>query len=85
MPVKLLSRHWMITDGTGNTDEVRGPGVVGEQPLLSSGQSFSYTSACTLQTPVGMMQGTYQMLSQDGTRFDAEVAPFGLSYEGGLN
>ena len=85
VPVKLLSRHWMITDGTGNTDEVRGPGVVGEQPLLSSGQSFSYTSACTLQTPVGTMQGTYQMLSQDGTRFDAEVAPFGLSYEEGLN
>ncbi len=78
-PVKLLSRHWKIMDGMGQTEEVRGPGVVGEQPLLAKGQSFSYTSACPLSTPVGAMYGTYQMLGADGYRFDAEIAPFTLA------
>ena len=79
-PVKLVSRHWEITDGSGRTEEVRGPGVVGEQPLLVKGQSFSYTSACPLSTPVGAMQGTYQMVSSDGHRFDAKIAPFTLAF-----
>ena len=78
-PVKLLSRHWRITDGSGKTEEVRGPGVVGEQPLLAQGQTFTYTSACPLSTPVGAMCGTYQMLGADGSRFDAEIAPFTLA------
>ena len=84
-PVKLLSRHWIITDGTGQVEEVRGPGVVGEQPLLSTGQSFSYTSACPLATPTGTLEGTYQMLDQSGGSFDAEVARFELAYREGLN
>lgn len=85
VPVKLLSRHWIITDGTGRVEEVKGPGVVGEQPLLTRGQSFGYTSACPLRTPVGSMHGTYQMITAEGDRFDARVAPFTLAEPNALN
>ena len=77
--VQLLTRHWIITDGTGRIEEVRGPGVVGKQPTLAPGQAFSYTSGCNLQTPFGMMEGTYQMLAEGGGQFDAKIAPFTLS------
>jgi ApaG protein len=77
--VQLLTRHWIITDGTGHVEEVRGPGVVGKQPTLTTGQSFTYTSGCSLKTPFGMMEGTYQMVTTSGERFDAKIAPFTLS------
>jgi len=77
--VQLLTRHWIITDGTGHIEEVRGPGVVGKQPTLKSGESFEYTSGCPLSTPFGVMEGTYQMVTQNGERFDAKIAPFTLS------
>jgi ApaG protein len=77
--VQLLTRHWIITDGTGHVEEVRGPGVVGKQPVLEPGQSFEYTSGCPLSTPFGVMEGTYQMVAQGGERFDAKIAPFTLS------
>ncbi len=78
-PVQLVTRHWVITDGTGHVEEVRGPGVVGNQPTLKPGESFEYTSGCPLGTPFGVMEGTYQMVSQNGDRFDARIAPFTLS------
>jgi ApaG protein len=77
--VQLLTRHWVIKDGTGHTEEVRGPGVVGKQPTLKPGESFEYTSGCPLSTPFGVMEGTYQMVTQSGDRFDARIAPFTLS------
>lgn len=77
--VQLLTRHWIITDGTGHVEEVRGPGVVGKQPVLKPGESFEYTSGCPLSTPFGVMEGTYQMISQAGEQFDAKIAPFTLS------
>jgi ApaG protein len=77
--VQLLTRHWIITDGTGHIEEVRGPGVVGKQPTLKPGESFEYTSGCPLTTPFGVMEGTYQMVTQDGERFDVKIAPFTLS------
>lgn len=77
--VQLLSRHWIITDANGKMEEVRGPGVVGEQPILPPGQSFEYTSGCPLTTPFGTMQGTYQMITTAGERFDAQIAAFTLS------
>jgi ApaG protein len=77
--VQLLTRHWIITDGTGHVDEVRGPGVVGKQPTLKPGESFEYTSGCPLATPFGVMEGTYQMVSENGDRFDVKIAPFTLS------
>jgi ApaG protein len=76
--VQLLSRHWIITDATGHVDEVRGPGVVGEQPILSPGEGFQYTSRCQLATSGGLMRGTYQMVTSDGDHFDVEIAPFAL-------
>jgi ApaG protein len=76
--VQLLTRHWIITDATGHTEEVRGDGVVGEQPVLRPGQSFQYTSGCPLRTSTGVMRGTYQMVTEDGDRFDVEIAPFAL-------
>ena len=76
--VQLLSRHWVITDAEGKVEEVRGPGVVGQQPILGPGQSFEYTSACPLPTSFGVMQGTYQMVTPGGDRFDIAVAPFSL-------
>ena len=85
VPVKLLARHWIITDGLGETEEVKGPGVVGEQPLLDEGQSFAYTSACTLRTPQGSMRGTYEMLTSEGETFDAEIASFALSHASGIH
>ena len=79
VPAKLLTRHWVITNANGKTQEVRGEGVVGEQPHLKPGEGFCYTSGAVLETPVGSMQGSYQMLADDGTRFDAEIPPFTLS------
>jgi ApaG protein len=76
--VQLRSRHWIITDGNGGVEEVRGPGVVGAQPVLRPGQAFRYTSGCVLKTARGTMHGTYQMFRDDGTSFDAEIAPFQL-------
>jgi ApaG protein len=78
--VQLLSRHWFITDGSGKVEEVRGPGVVGQQPVLKPGESFTYTSGCPLPTPSGTMEGTYQMVSPDTSeRFDVKIAQFQLS------
>ena len=82
---KLLSRHWIITDANGKVQEVRGDGVVGEQPYLKPGQGFRYSSGAVLETPVGAMQGNYQMLADDGERFDAPIAPFRLAIPGVLN
>jgi len=76
--VQLISRHWIITDAAAHTQEVKGPGVVGHQPVLGPGESFKYSSWCPLETPVGTMHGTYQMLSAEGEQFDIEIAPFGL-------
>ena len=76
--VQLLSRHWVINDADGKVEEVRGPGVVGQQPVLSPGESFEYTSACPLPTSFGVMQGTYQMVTPSGDHFDIDIAPFSL-------
>ena len=76
---QLISRHWIITDENEKVEEVKGAGVVGEQPVLESGKSFSYTSGAVLETPVGHMRGSYQMQSEDGKLFDAEIEPFVLS------
>lgn len=84
-PARLVSRHWIITDARGKIEEVRGPGVVGEQPHLGPGQSFQYTSGCVLATSRGSMQGTYQMVRDDGSGFDAEIAPFALELPVTLN
>lgn len=77
--VQLLTRRWIITDGAGHVEEVNGPGVVGKQPTLAPGESFEYTSGCPLPTPFGIMEGTYQMITAIGERFDARIAPFTLS------
>jgi ApaG protein len=77
-PVQLISRHWVITDGAAHVEHVRGPGVVGAQPRLLPGQEHQYTSCCPLPTPSGSMHGTYRMLKDDGTQFDAEVGTFSL-------
>jgi ApaG protein len=76
--VQLISRHWIITDGLDHTEEVRGPGVVGKQPVLAPGESFKYSSWCPLKTPTGLMHGTYQMVGPDGKQFDIAIAPFAL-------
>ncbi len=76
---RLLSRHWVITDGNGDVREVRGEGVVGEQPIVQPGEGYEYTSGAVLETSVGTMQGSYQMLADDGTRFDAAIPSFVLS------
>jgi ApaG protein len=78
-PAQLRTRHWVITDGKGKIEEVRGDGVVGEQPRLSPGQTFQYTSGCVLKTPIGSMHGSYQMFRDDGSSFDAVIAPFSLA------
>jgi ApaG protein len=83
--VQLVSRHWVITDGDGRVEHVRGPGVVGEQPVLEPGEAFEYTSFCPLPTPVGSMHGTYQMVTAGGAAFDAEIAPFSLAVPTALN
>ena len=76
---KLLSRHWIITDANGKVEEVRGEGVVGEQPYLQPGEGFRYTSGAILDTSVGSMRGSYQMLADDGMTFNADIPPFVLS------
>jgi ApaG protein len=76
--VQLISRHWVITDAHGEVEEVRGPGVVGKQPILRPGESFEYASRCPLRTPFGSMYGTYQMTSSDGEEFDVEIPAFAL-------
>jgi ApaG protein len=83
--VQLHSRHWIITDALGEVQEVRGPGVVGEQPILSPGESFRYTSGAVLRTARGTMRGTYQMHRGDGARFDAQIAEFLLERPFSLN
>lgn len=81
----LLRRHWVITDANNNVREVRGDGVVGEQPYLVPGQSFRYTSGAVLETPVGCMQGAYSMLADDGFEFEAPIPAFNLSKPNSLN
>lgn len=82
---KLLSRHWLITHGDGKVEEVFGEGVVGQNPYLKPGQAYRYTSGAVLTTPVGSMQGSYQMIADDGARFETEVPLFLLSAPGSLN
>jgi ApaG protein len=77
--VRLISRHWLITDSNERVQEVRGDGVVGEQPNLKPGATYEYTSSAAIDTPVGTMRGSYQMLAEDGTRFDAVIPEFTLS------
>ena len=77
--VQLKTRHWRITDAHGRLQEVKGTGVVGEQPVLSPGESFEYTSGCQLKTSTGTMRGTYQMVTEEGSHFDVEIAPFALA------
>lgn len=82
---QLRSRHWVITDGNGKVEEVKGPGVVGQQPTLQPGEKFEYTSGCVLATPRGTMHGSYQMHREDGSQFDAVIAPFDLMLPYSLN
>jgi ApaG protein len=79
VPARLLSRHWIITDANGKVQEVRGEGVVGEQPWLRPGDRFEYTSGAVLETPCGTMRGSYAWLADDGTAFEAPIPPFTLS------
>lgn len=84
-PVKLVNRYWLITDGNGKKTEVQGPGVVGEQPVIEAGKSFRYTSGAILETPVGTMEGHYEMEEDDGTLFKAPIDVFGLAVPNALN
>jgi ApaG protein len=84
-PARLLSRHWIITDANGETQEVRGQGVVGEQPHLRPGESFRYTSGTVIETPVGSMHGSYEMVADDGTRFEARIPAFSLATPSSLH
>ncbi len=79
VPAQLISRHWIITDGRNQVQEVRGLGVVGAQPLLKPGERFEYTSGTAIATPVGTMRGSYQMVAEDGTQFEAPIPEFTLS------
>lgn len=83
--IQLVSRYWHITDSNGNIEEIRGPGVVGKQPKLSKGDSFKYTSFCPLPTEFGVMHGTFQMVCNDGTLFDARIKPFKLAIPFSVN
>jgi ApaG protein len=83
--VQLLSRHWIITNAEGTEEHVKGPGVVGETPVLRPGRAFQYSSGCPLGTPIGTMHGTFQMRDESGARFDVEIAPFTLAEPGSLN
>ncbi|OZB23124.1 MAG: Co2+/Mg2+ efflux protein ApaG [Pseudomonas sp. 34-62-33] len=85
LPAQLLSRHWIITDGDGRVQEVRGAGVIGQQPHIDPGASHTYSSGTVMATQVGTMQGSYQMLAEDGKRFDASIAPFRLAVPGALH
>ena len=78
-PARLMSRHWIISDADGNVHEVRGPGVVGEQPYIRAGEGFEYTSGAVLKTPIGSMRGSYHMLNEQGSEFQAEIPVFRLS------
>jgi len=78
-PAQLINRHWIITDASGQVQEVRGRGVIGEQPRLEPGEAFEYTSGCVLETPVGTMHGTYQMRTDEGESFDAVIPEFVLA------
>ena len=82
VPARLLTRHWIITHGNGKVQEIRGDGVVGEQPHLKPGQGFRYSSGAVLETPVGAMQGSYEMIDDDGQRFDVPIRPFRLAMPG---
>ena len=79
LPAQLMHRHWIITDGNGKVEEVHGDGVVGQQPRLEPGEEFEYTSGAVLETAVGSMQGKYDRVGDDGTRFDAPIPPFTLA------
>lgn len=85
LPAKLLRRHWIITDGNGDESEVHGEGVVGEQPHIQPGEGFRYSSGAVLGTPVGTMRGSYLMIDDEGTEFDAPIPPFLLAKPGSLN
>ena len=85
VPVRLISRHWVITDANGKVQEVSGDGVVGEQPHLNPGEVFRYSSGTVLETPVGAMQGRYRMEADNGVKFDAPIAPFTLAVPGVLH
>jgi len=85
LEAQLISRHWFITDGNANVQEVRGLGVVGEQPWLKPGEKYEYTSGCQLDTPVGVMHGSYQMVAEDGTAFEAAIPAFTLAMPGVLH
>lgn len=85
LPCQLLSRYWIITDSTGHEEHVQGPGVVGEQPHLGPGQTFIYTSACPLHTPVGSMRGAYQMVNSAGRHFEAQIPAFALARRQDIN
>lgn len=84
-PVKLISRHWLITDGNEKVQEVKGEGVVGEQPVIAPGESFCYTSGSILETAVGTMEGSYQMISNSGQKFDVPIPRFSLIHPGSLH
>ncbi len=85
VPAQLVSRRWIITDANGEREEVVGDGVIGQQPRLSPGEQFEYTSFCILKTPHGSMRGTYRMVRADGSSFDARIAPFALVVPGAVN
>jgi len=85
VPAKLMSRHWLITNGDGQVEEVRGAGVIGQQPLIDPGKSHTYSSGAVISTKVGTMEGSYQMFAEDGKRFDAIIAPFRLAVPGALH
>ena len=85
IPARLISRHWVITDGDGHKEEVRGAGVVGQQPLIDVGKSHTYSSGTVMTTRVGTMQGTYEMVADDGKHFDAVIKPFRLAVPGALH
>jgi ApaG protein len=82
---QLVARDWIITNAEGEVERIKGPGVIGEQPVLAPGSSYEYTSFCPLKTAVGSMHGSYQMVTTDGDRFDAEIAPFTLAVPNALN
>ena len=82
---RLMTRHWVITDANGHVQEVRGDGVVGEQPFLKPGQGFRYSSGAVLETPAGSMEGSYRMIDTDGEEFDASIPPFTLAIPGSLH
>jgi len=79
LPAQLIARHWIITDGHNEVQEVRGLGVIGQQPLIKPGESYEYTSGCVLPTPIGSMRGSYQMVGEDGNRFDVDIPEFVLA------